>query len=332
MMGYIGVFPFTSDYKKPYKNSVASLEMIKLGNLEQWVLIRGRDKSNPVLLWLHGGPGDPLMPFAHYIDKKLEKEFVVVHWDQRGAGKTNNFGGTIENISFDQMKKDASQLIHHISNRFKKRKIFLIGHSWGSYLGLHLIKNYPEKFHAYIGVGQVVDNYRSQKISYDWLLQNIYKKNISKFANKLKQIGDPPYLYQDNYNEFLDLVDESGGLYSGSKLRLYFIATRASEYNIIDYIKWLKGRNHGSKKLWKEIWGSQFNFEETLNYFDVPVYFINGANDYYTPLSLVKEYFETVEAPDKEIYIFEEAAHLPFISESNKFSELIVNIKGKIIN
>lgn len=136
--------------------SIASLEKIKLGGMDQWILIRGNDVSNPVLLWLHGGPGAAQMPIAHHFDKNLEKDFIVVHWDQRGAGKSNPKDFDEQTMTFEQFITDAHELTQYLKRRFNTEKIYLVGHSWGTQLGIKMVQLYPEDYFAYIGIGQAV--------------------------------------------------------------------------------------------------------------------------------------------------------------------------------
>ena len=131
-------------------DSIASLEKIRLGGIEQIVLIRSKDVSNPILLFLHGGPGSPLMPFAHVSDRELEKEFIVVHWDQRGAGKSYSKNTNPANLTIEHYLSDTHELIRYLCERFGKEKVFLLGHSWGSYLGIMTTHRHPELLHAYI--------------------------------------------------------------------------------------------------------------------------------------------------------------------------------------
>ncbi len=141
---------------------IAALEKISLGGQPQWILIRGQDRALPVLLFLHGGPGMPMMYLAHTFQRHLEDSFVCVQWDQRGAGKSYYSGMPTQNLTVEQILKDAEELVQELQVRFGQNKIYLAGHSWGSYLGMLLIQRHPKLFHAYIGIGQVVDEARAR--------------------------------------------------------------------------------------------------------------------------------------------------------------------------
>ena len=127
-------------------DSVASLEKVQIGGTQQWILVRGEDVSNPILLWLHGGPGASQMPVARYFSADLEKYFVVVHWDQRGAGKSNPRDFDESTMTFQQFIDDGHELTLYLKQRFNKQKIYLLGHSWGTMPGIKLAQAYPEDY------------------------------------------------------------------------------------------------------------------------------------------------------------------------------------------
>ena len=135
-------------------NSVSELTALEIGGLEQWILVRGEDQSNPVLLWLHGGPGSAQMPVHRAFNRELEKEYVVVHWDQRGAGKSNHSGFREETMTLDRFIEDAHELTKYLKDRFDQEKIYLLGHSWGTQMGILTVQRYPDNYHAFISVGQ----------------------------------------------------------------------------------------------------------------------------------------------------------------------------------
>ncbi|MFX0079380.1 MAG: alpha/beta fold hydrolase, partial [Candidatus Hermodarchaeota archaeon] len=130
------------------------MEEITLGDLKQWIFIRGTDQKNPVLLFLHGGPGAPLlgMSSSRKYDAELIKHFTVVHWDQRGAGKSFNRDIPVDSMTLDRFVEDCNELIDYLRNRFHTQKVFIVGHSGGTIIGIKTAHKYPEKIHAYVGV------------------------------------------------------------------------------------------------------------------------------------------------------------------------------------
>lgn len=175
------------------KTGIDALEEITLGDVKQWILIRGEDVSNPILLFLHGGPGFPEMPFTHIDSPRLEEHFIVVNWDQRGAGKSYNPEITEETMNIEQFLSDTYELIRILRQRFSKDKIFLIGHSWGSILGLYTAYRHPDYLHAYIGMGQVVDMREAEMISYRYTVEKAREAEDGEAIKMLKTIGQPPY-------------------------------------------------------------------------------------------------------------------------------------------
>ena len=308
--------------------SIASLQKVKLGGMDQWILIRGYDVSNPILLWLHGGPGAAQMPVAHHFNGDLEKDFIVVHWDQRGAGKSNPKDFDEQTMTLEQFISDAHELTQYLKKRFHKRKIYLLGHSWGTLFGILLVQKYPQDYYAYIGVSQVVNGYAAGEIAYKWLVEQIKKRGKTKDLKRLEKLGTPPYTDHEKYVKFAKLVDSYGGGMDVGFVKLLWIALRAPEYSLKDYFKWIRGANRGSGPMWEET--SSFDAFKEVTELQVPAYFFSGRNDYNTPLELVRQYFEVLKAPKgKQLIIFENSAHTPFMKEPEKFYQEMVRVKNE---
>lgn len=313
--------------------SIASLEEINLGGMKQSILIRGHDKSNPILLWLHGGPGASQMPIAYRYGKELEKEFIMVHWDQRGSGKSNPADFNEETMTYDQFIADGHQLTEYLKERFDKEKIYLLGHSWGTQLGLELVDRYPEDYYSYVGVSQVIDNKLHNIIAYSWLLEQIKAKGIQKDLKKLEELGEPPFTDHKEYVKFVQLVDAYGGGFDLDFKKLFWISLQAPEYSLKDYWDWLQGSNRGSGPMWKESAYNSFNALKRIPALNVPVYFFSGEKDYNTPLQAVKEYYQNLVAPKgKKLIIFEESAHTPFLGQPEKFDKELIRVKEETFN
>ncbi len=307
--------------------SIAVLEKVELGGMEQWILIRGKDKNNPVLIWLHGGPGSTQMPLAHHLDHELEKEFVVVHWDQRGAGKSNPGGFDEGTMSLEQFKADGLELIEYILKRLDKEKVYLLGHSWGTCLGIELAAENPHYLHAYIGVSQVVNDRKAVQIAYDWLMEKAREKNERERIEFLEELGEPPYSHSE-YRQLASLVSEYGGNFDQEIWRIALIVFDAPEYRVIDYYRLLGGMNRGGGPMHEEKM-LHFNYIEKIPVLEVPIFFLVGAKDFNTPAELAKEYYQLIEAPQKELIIFEDSAHTPFLKEPERFYQALTGIKAK---
>ena len=312
--------------KKP--ESITLLEKVELGGMDQWIQIRGNHVSNPILLWLHGGPGSAQMPVAHYFNGALEKDFIVVHWDQRGAGKSNPSDFDESTITFEQFLDDAHDLTQYLKKRFNREKIYLVGHSWGSQLGIILASTYPDDYYAYVGVSQVVDNRTSNEIAYGWLQEQIKKNGKQRELDNLKKLGSPPFIDHETFVKFIKMIDSYGGGMDVGIGKLALIALRSPEYRLSDFIAWIKGSSRGSGPMWES--SQSFGLIREIPRLIVPVYFFSGRNDYNTPLQLVNEYLENLDAPNgKELVIFEKSSHTPFMGEPEKFNREMVRVKEK---
>lgn len=327
---FLGVKASTRPYRD-LPESITLLESIELGGMEQQLLVRGQDASSPVLLWLHGGPGSPQMPLAHHLDGPLEEAFIVVHWDQRGAGRSNPRGFDESTMTFEQFLSDAHQLTQYLKQSFDVEKIYLLGHSWGTHLGLTLVSEHPEDYHAYIGVSQVVDNLRAVEIAHDWLTAEMTRNHDDAGLEKLSEIGYPPYTHAQ-YRQFALLVDDYGGSFDWPFWRLTLLGLQAREYALMDYPRMLNGMTRGGKPLHQGGQMLRVNFIEEVPVVDVPVFFLHGALDYNTPLALVEDYYQVLEAPYKELTIFENAAHTPFLADTEAFNQAVINVKSVVEN
>jgi pimeloyl-ACP methyl ester carboxylesterase len=303
--------------------SVASLEKVSLGGVSQWILVRGREKSHPILLFLHGGPGMPMMYLAHRFQRPLEDSFLCVQWDQRGAGKSFHKGIHPSSLTVEQLLSDALELIHLLQDRYGQDKIFLAGHSWGSYLGMLLVHRHPELFHAYIGIGQVVDEVAALDLQ-----DRFIRKRAKETAND-EALRDLDFSGTAAHEKWL--FQFGAELYGHTGYGAFIKAgVLAPEYGVFDIPKVGKGSSFSSRHM-------QYNAKEgphlnNLKSVDVPVYFFTGRNDYVTPFELVEKFSRELEAPINRIVWFERSAHFPFISDPNGFAQALKAIALEILN
>lgn len=320
--------PITDADGEVVNDSIAKLERVELGDFEQYVLMRGVNKLNPVLLWLHGGPGAAQMPLAHEYDTELEEDFVVVHWDQRGAGKSNPIDLNETTINIDQILSDAHELTEFLQDKFDQEQIYLLGFSWGSFLGMQLVDEHPEDYVKYIGMSQIVDGRRTHEVAYEWLRNRIDEDNNERDMDKLMEMGQPPFLEDyDNFVQFSRLVSDYGGNFDVGFDKLYRTGISAPEYRLVDFRRWMKGYARGGRPFWDERDFEELSLIEEIPEVDVPVHFLHGKDDYMTPLEPVEDYYESIEAPEKNITVFNESAHTPFLGEHEKFLEIMSEIK-----
>lgn len=314
--------PIVDAQGRPVANSIASLETVELNGTRQWILLRGYDQSKPVLLFVHGGPGSPEMPMLTN-NTDLEKRFVVVHWDQRGAGKSYEPAVFDRTFTLDTFVEDAAKLSQLLAKRFHQPKIYLMGHSWGSFLGIRTVQKYPDLYYAYFGIGQVANQLLGEQRSYDWVMQQARQHHNEKQVTLLTQLGRPPFASPQHWMDYVQpqraLVTQYGGaLHTGSFYDLVLGGLlRCREYTLRDKLNYLIGAQRSAQLLWPTIVGTDLN--QTSSTLNVPVYIFQGVYDYQTPYSVAKAYFEHLQAPHKAFFTFHQSAHGPLFEEPGLF-------------
>lgn len=294
---------------------------IDVGDSQQWALVRGHRKDNPLLLFLHGGPGKPEVSYRHLFQNELERSVTIVHWDQRASGKSflkdENYEETLTPKTY---LEDASKVIAFLLKKYDKQKLFLLGHSWGSYLAMRLAASEPENIAGVIGMGQVVDFKRGVAFSYNKMLSLARKQKSHNAMVDLKSMGEPPYSFEDmkTFTKYLylfggELFSQKG--YGEIVKQSYF----SPEYGFMDHLNWAKGQMKSSEIMLPKIWKIELTSE--VPKLDVPVAFFMGEHDLNTPTELVEEYSQALEAPSIDVVYFRESAHSPNLEEPEKFQD-----------
>lgn len=333
ILGILYLAPgYTSQIKdqrgRSVQGSIASLEKVKLGGKEQWILIRGVDVTKPVILFLHGGPGTADMSLLRRQTAELEKYFVVVSWDQRGAGKSFAAINPEPSMKISQFVSDAHELTQMLCQRFKQEKIFLVGHSWGSVLGILTVQKYPDLFHAYVGIGQIANMKENERLSYEWTLGQAKNANDQQTVKKLVELGNPPYSgnWQKKFMTQRRFLGKYGGeVYGNSKGAFPVVIgslIRSTEYNLRDKVNFFRGIFASVRLVWPEL--MTINLAEQAPVLKVPVCFVLGRHDHEAPSTLAENYFKILKAPRKELIWFENSAHLPHVEENQKFNALLI--------
>ncbi len=311
-------------------NSIAEIMALNMGGIKQGIIIRGEDRNNPLLLFLHGGPGlAETGLFLHY-NRELEKNFVVVYWDQRGAGRSYHFALEDRPMTIAQFVADIHELVNYLRPRFQKEKVYLVAHSWGTLIGMLAVERYPELFHAYVGTGQVANMPEGERLSYEFVLQKARKERNEKAISELEAIGKPLNGVYRNGLKGTDIqrkwLIHFGGAAYGHKNWNHFIKILlfTDEYNLLNRIGLFRGMYLSAKDEMVEHEFLRFNLMEIVPQVKVPVYFVLGRYDYQIPSLLAAEYFQHLQAPHKELVWFEYSAHSPCFEEAEKFNRLIV--------
>ncbi len=300
---------------------IDSLEKVRLGGVDQWILIRGHHASDEVLLFIHGGPGVPNMPLSH-LNADLEKRFVVVQWDQRGAGKSFSTSVPPEAMTIDQFVSDARALTQLLIERFDKDKIYLLGHSWGSVVGAKTAARYPELFYAYIGVSQVTNVMETQKLLYERTLEIAKSVNNAAAVADLEAIGAPPFARPDDHLLACEWLAKFQGRSTISKWKVVGEMVSSPYYSIGDLNRFREGMGFSLDHLWEPL-GDVDLFEEIPS-FEVPVVFIQGRKDLLIPGELINRYFSSLVAPrGKQLVWLEDAGHMPHFEEPDGFQRAV---------
>lgn len=301
--------------------AVAKLEKIEIGGTPQAVLTRATNDKNPVLLFLHGGPGMPMMYLAHEFQRPLEKEFIVVQWDQRGAGKSYSPDIPISSMNIEQYLADALELIDTLQHRHGNQKIFLAAHSWGTYIGSILVNRHPELFAAYISIGQVVDRDQAEPLQLEFLINE---------ANQRKDQDAIAALNTQGKRVFEKYLFKYGGELKNSKsyFPLIWSGMKCKEYSFQDVMNVSKGPSFCNRHMqYNAITGT---IMETIRNYEVPVYFFAGRYDFTTPSSLTAQYHDSIQAPSKKFIWFNQSAHFPHFEEPKEFCRQVIAIKQQV--
>ncbi len=289
-----------------------------------YLLTRGADRSAPVLLWLHGGPGGAERPLFRYFNSKLETHFVVVYWDQRGAGRSFDPKADPHRLTITQHVSDLDAVVDHLRESLGRDKIILIGHSWGTALGLLYAQAHPDKVSAFIGVNQVVSTREGQRAEYDFVSAEASRRKDSKALARLRKIGAPPYKEVGQLIAMEKLVSRYGGVFHqepnkiGVMLRGIFcgLVTPREIWRIH------RGIHVSLAAMNEELLG--LDLARSVSSVDVPVFFFLGRHDRHVDAKLAAAYFEALQAPVKRLVWFEKSAHNVPFEEPGLFNATVV--------
>ena len=308
----------------PVPGSVASLERMQLGGVPQSVLIRGRARHNPVLLFLHGGPGMPAMFLAHAWQRPLEDDFVVVQWDRRGAGKSYFGAIPARHLTVRRLLDDTYELANILRGRFAQDRIFLVGHSWGTYLGMLAVRERPDLFRAYVGVGQMTGAGRGDtaaaRIQEAFIRREAERRGEPEATRQLAAQGRA--VVEKWLFRFGAEVHDATGWWPLLQLGL-----EAPEYTLGDVLRIPKGLALYQRAMTYDVAADTLRTDVTA--VQVPVYFIAGRWDETAPSELAERYFDALRAPKKAFVWFERSAHFPFLEEPARFAEVMRGIAAE---
>lgn len=294
-----------------------------LGGARQVVNVRGSDKDNPILVFVHGGPGAVEMPFAWAFQRSWEDVFTVVQYDQRGAGRSyplNNPATLAPTMTVERYRDDAIELIELLQKRYGKRKIVLMGHSWGSVVGLSVAVKRSDLLYAYVGVGQGIDFREGEKAGMAWTRAKAVAAGNTEAVAAIDALapypqGDFTIAKADGWRKYA--IPYGSLMYNKPDLNLYFQTPRLSpEYSEADRKAWGKGSEFSVTTLWPRLADVSFTKVKTM---DVPIVFLLGRHDYTVPSPVAAQWFGQVKAPSKKLIWLENSAHMPMVEEPGHF-------------
>lgn len=290
-----------------YGAGINTSEEVEIGGIKQWIKFQGVDEQAPILLFLHGGPGNSVMSYSDRFTKELQKHFIVVLWDQRESGQTAVLNKSPKPLSVSLFVSDAIEVVKFLCTRFGQEKIYLVGHSWGGYLGLRVAVERPELLKAYFAVSPMINQLESERLSLKELQTKAANEKNQKELSELSQVEVP-------FKNGVQLYYHRKWL---SKLMNSATPTREK----VDQ--------------WSVTWLALFNEASRTNFFEFalelkcPVYFLIGSNDYQTHFKLAESYYQQVVCQEKKLSWFTHSAHNPHLTETAKFEELIIEIKNQ---
>jgi pimeloyl-ACP methyl ester carboxylesterase len=300
---------------------------VELGGVDQWIQIRGEDHDNPVVLILAGGPGNSLVPLAP-VFRSWERQFTVVQWDQRGAGKTYGRNGTNEApMTIERMVGDGIELTQYLLKHLQKQKLVLVGHSWGTVLGVRMVKARPDLFTAYVGTGQVVAKEEKEEILYANVMERVRAEHDVDGLEKLEAIGAPPYKSQQDLlveREVAERYDTDAERNLESSLRP--VVLFAPGFSLHDIYSMLRGSKFAGNAMYPEM--LTYDARTLGPQFAVPFFIFNGDKDMVTPMDLAMQYFETILAPQKGFVVLNGGGHSAMLTMPDVFlSELVSRVR-----
>jgi pimeloyl-ACP methyl ester carboxylesterase len=307
------------------RNGVERLEKVHIGGIDQWVSVRGTDRTNPVLLYIHGGPGYVSIPMSWWFTRGLEEYFTVVQWDQRAAGKTyllNEPAKVSSTLTAERMISDVEEMTAWVRREFGKDKIFVLGHSFGSFVGLQFAQRHPGSLFAYIGVGQCTDGPESERRGWRFAIDAARRTGDSVAVHELEAIA--PYAAPDRPIPIEDLyvqrkwVGYYGGVmaYRTDNSADSDLAKLSPDYSEEEISHVWDGNKFVTPYLLPDVVATDLSKISKLS---IPVILLEGRQDMNVNSEIAAAWFEKLKAPEKHLIWFEHSAHMPMTEEPGKF-------------
>jgi pimeloyl-ACP methyl ester carboxylesterase len=312
--------PFLDESGKPLPHSISEKIFVDINGTRQGMIIRGRDLDNPVLLYVHGGMPDTFLNQRYPND--LEKAFTVVWWDQRGAGLSYSPEVPRSTLTSEQMVADTLAVTNYLRQRFHKEKIYLMGHSGGTFIAIQAAAKSPELYAAYIGMAQMSDQLKSEQLAYDYMLQEFKRNGNTRMVRRLEAAPVTAHGTPAGYLAVRDGAMHSLGIGTMHSMRsverdLFLESFRYRGYTLKEKVNFWRAKfSTGVSSLWQE--NISTDLSETVPELKIPVYFLEGIYDYTCSYTEAKAYFQKLNAPLKGFYTFDHSAHSPLFEEPDR--------------
>ncbi len=323
--------PFLDENGAILAGSLSEKIYVQINGVQQGMFIKSRDLRNPVLLFVHGGPGMPEYWLTQRYPTGLENHFTVVWWEQRGAGLSYNPEIPPETMTTGQFIADTLEVTRYLIERFEQEKIYLLGHSWGSYIAIQAAARAPELYHAYIGMGQITYQLQSEQMAYEYALAQYKTLGDQRMVRRLEAAPPTrtvplPAAYEalrDEYMHDLGLgtTHEMKSVVTG----IFLSSWQFREYTLAEKVNLWRGKIFSRSRNFG-LWESMLSTDLTQQVAElkIPVYFLHGQFDYTCAYPLAQAYFDQLQAPRKGFYTFEHAAHSPIFEEPAKALQILL--------
>lgn len=313
---------------KPLRGSIAEIVDVRIGGHDQAIMLRGVSAKAPVLLYLEGGPGGTGLGRVRNSGDDLEQGFVVATWDQRGAGKSYDALEPRSTLTVDQMVADTLEVVDYLRERFDEQKIYLVGSSWGTTIGVLAVQRSPEMFHAYVGTGQMVDQFETDKLMYAESLKDAEARGDDGAVEGLRELGEPPYDDTLDYPvaiasnpKWMDF--EHGEDYDAASE--YPASLFVGEYTLIEQLRGMAAIAETFHVLYPQL--KDTDFRAQVPRLGVPVFIVEGEHEAVGRETLARQWFERLSAPSKKYSVFEHSGHTPPFDEPGRFADYMEDVR-----
>jgi pimeloyl-ACP methyl ester carboxylesterase len=317
--------PYLDENGKTLPNSISEKILVDINGAKQGMIIRGRDLDNPVLLYIPGGMPDTFLNQRYPND--LEEVFTVAWWEPRGTGLSYSPDIPRETLTSEQMVADTLAVTNYLRQRFGKEKIYLMGHSGGTFFAIQAAANSPELYDAYIGMAQMSDQFRSEQLAYEYMLQEFKRNGDLRMVRKLEAAPVTADEIPTGYLAVRDTAMHSLGIGTMHNMRsverdLFLESFKYRSYTLKEKINFWRAKfSSGVSSLWKE--NTSTDLSQTVPELEIPVYFLEGIYDYTCSYTEAKAYFDKLHAPVKGFYTFDHSAHSPLFEEPEKTLQIL---------